>query len=38
MNRVAVNPELLRWAHARSGKSDEGLDGKFPKFGAWERC
>lgn len=37
MNRVAVRPELLRWALERSGRSVEGLAAKFPKLVAWER-
>ena len=37
MNRVAVRPELLRWALERSGRSVEGLAPKFPRLGAWER-
>ena len=37
MNRVAVKPELLRWARERSGQSAERLAGKFPKLTAWER-
>lgn len=37
MNRVAVRPELLRWALDRSGRSVEGLAAKFPRLGAWER-
>jgi len=37
VNRVAVNPELLRWARERSGRSAERLAGKFPKLEAWER-
>ena len=37
MNRVAVNPELLRWARERSGRSAERLAGMFPKLEAWER-
>ena len=37
MNRVAVNPALLRWARARSGRSAQGLQEKFPKLEAWER-
>lgn len=37
MTRVAVQPDLLRWARARSGKSAELLSGKFPKLDAWER-
>jgi Zn-dependent peptidase ImmA (M78 family) len=37
MNRVAVRPELLRWAVDRSNRSVEGLAAKFPKLAAWER-
>lgn len=37
MNRVAVKPELLRWARERSGRSAETLAGKFPRLEAWER-
>lgn len=37
MNRVAVEPELLRWARERSGQSAARLAGKFPKLQAWER-
>jgi Zn-dependent peptidase ImmA (M78 family) len=37
MNRVAVRPELLRWAVERSNRSVEGLAAKFPKLAAWER-
>lgn len=37
MKRVAVRPELLRWALERSGRSVEGLAAKFPKLAAWER-
>ncbi|MGH8479530.1 MAG: ImmA/IrrE family metallo-endopeptidase [Gammaproteobacteria bacterium] len=36
MNRVAVRPQLLRWARERSGRSVEDLSGKFPKLAAWE--
>jgi len=36
MNRVAVKPELLRWAWERSGRGTELAD-RFPKLGAWER-
>ncbi len=36
MNRVAVKPELLRWAWERSGRGTE-ITGRFPKLGAWER-
>ena len=37
MNRVAVKPDLLRWARERSGRSAESLTRKFPKLEAWER-
>ena len=37
MNRVAVEPALLRWARARAGRSVESLLGRFPKLEAWER-
>ncbi|MEP0773114.1 MAG: ImmA/IrrE family metallo-endopeptidase [Acidobacteriota bacterium] len=37
MNRVAVQPELVRWALERSGRSVEGLTAKFPRLAAWER-
>lgn len=36
MNRVAVKPELLRWARERAGRSAESLLGRFPKLGLWE--
>lgn len=36
MKRVAIKPELLRWARERSGRSAESLAGKFPKLAAWE--
>lgn len=37
MNRVAVEPSLLRWARERSGRDAESLDKRFPKLEAWER-
>lgn len=37
MNRVAVKPELLRWARERAGRSAKNLLGKFPKLERWER-
>ena len=37
MNRVAVKPELLRWARERAGRSAANLSGKFPKIRDWER-
>ena len=36
MNRVAVNPKLLRWARERACRSVESLAGKFPKLQQWE--
>jgi len=36
VKRVAVNPELLRWARERARRSAESLAGKFPKLPAWE--
>lgn len=29
-------PELLRWAHERSGLSDEALRAHFPEFRLWQ--
>ena len=37
MDRVEVNPELLRWARERSGFSVAGLTRRFPHLDAWER-
>ena len=36
MGRVAVSPDLLRWARERSGKDPEGLRQRFPKLSEWE--
>ena len=36
MNRVAVKPELLRWARVRAGRSAQSLAAKFPKLEQWE--
>ena len=37
MTRVAIRPELLRWARERAGILDVGeLQGRFPKLGEWE--
>ena len=33
--RVPVNPELLHWALLRSGRTPEGLSGRFRKLGDW---
>lgn len=37
MNRVAVEPALLRWARERAGRSEEDLRGRFPRLRLWER-
>lgn len=37
MNRVNVQPSLLRWARERSGRSVSDLQKRFPKFDAWEQ-
>lgn len=37
MNRVPVEPVLLRWALERSGRSTESLLGRLPKLEAWVR-
>ncbi|MCY4582773.1 MAG: ImmA/IrrE family metallo-endopeptidase [Chloroflexi bacterium] len=37
MNRIGVQPGLLRWARERSGRSVEYLVGRFPKLNSWER-
>ena len=36
MNRVPVQPHLVRWARERAGYSVDALVGRFPKIGAWE--
>ena len=36
MNRVAVQPDLLRWARVRRGFSVDALIGRFPKLEQWE--
>jgi len=36
MARVAVKPELLRWARERVGRSVEDLSGRFKKLAEWE--
>lgn len=36
MSRVAVKPDLLRWARDRAGKGVDELRNKFPKIDAWE--
>lgn len=37
MNRVGVEPKLLRWARERSGRGHHYLRKRFPKLDAWER-
>jgi Zn-dependent peptidase ImmA (M78 family) len=37
MDRVDVNPELLRWARERAGLDTDALTGRFPRLGSWER-
>ena len=36
MNRVAIQPKLLRWACERSGFDRADLEHKFPHLAAWE--
>ena len=36
MNRVGVQPELLRWARERSGRGADYLRKRFPKLDEWE--
>ena len=36
MNRVPLNPALLRWARERAGLSREDLAGRFRKLSEWE--
>ena len=38
MNRVPVQPTLLRWARERAGYDADTLTGRFPRLGEWERC
>jgi Zn-dependent peptidase ImmA (M78 family) len=37
MNRVAIKPELLRWACERAGYAVADLEPKFPRLTAWLR-
>ena len=37
MNRVPVQPTLLRWARERAGYDADALTGRFPRLEAWER-
>ena len=36
MNRVPVNPNLLRWARERAGLDALALAGRFPHLPEWE--
>ena len=36
MNRVAIKPELLRWACERAGFDRADLEHKFPRLAEWE--
>lgn len=36
MSRVAVSPQILRWARDRAGKDVEELRAKFPRILEWE--
>ncbi len=36
MFRVAIKPELIRWAVKRSGKDEQALHKRFPKLLEWE--
>ena len=37
MNRVPIQPVLLRWARERAGYGADALAGRFPKLHEWER-
>jgi Zn-dependent peptidase ImmA (M78 family)/transcriptional regulator with XRE-family HTH domain len=37
MSRVAVKPEMLRWARERAGRSVQSLRDRLPKLDLWER-
>lgn len=36
MNRIRVNPAVLRWARERAGLGFVDLQGRFPKLAEWE--
>lgn len=36
MNRVAINPELIKWARVRSGFELESFEKRFPRLDEWE--
>jgi Zn-dependent peptidase ImmA (M78 family)/transcriptional regulator with XRE-family HTH domain len=35
--RIAIKPELLRWARERAGRTIESLKKAFPKYDDWEK-
>ena len=35
-DRMAINPELIRWARERAGYSPEAAEERFPRIRAWE--
>ncbi len=35
MERINIQPEMFLWALARSGKTEEAMISKFPKFSDW---
>lgn len=35
MAGIAVNPDILHWAHRRSGRSDSEIRSKLPKWDRW---
>ena len=37
MMRVTLNPEVLRWARERAGRTVQDLAAPFPKLDRWER-
>jgi len=37
MERVNVQPRMLRWARQRAGRSLDSLRGRFPRIELWER-
>lgn len=34
--RIDINPSVIRWAVERSGRTTDGLVGKFPKLRTWQ--
>ena len=37
MTRVAIQPEMLRWARERAGFDIGSLSHRIPQLAAWER-